>query len=386
MAEYKGKAPMVRSNSAQDAAEMPSRPSAKPALSASAAAPVPVPAPKPVPPKAAAVRYASSSALPVSFTMPSGASLAPAATTTLAYGNIETYKKLEKLGEGTYAHVYKGISQLNGKFVALKDIRLEAEEGAPCTAIREVSLLKGLKHGNIVTLHDIIYTKTSLTLVFEYLERDLKMFMDDFGLIEMNNVMLFLFQLIRGLQFCHSRKVLHRDLKPQNILINSVGELKLADFGLARSKSVPSKTYTHEVVTIWYRPPDVLMGSVDYGSSIDIWGVGCIFAEMSSNRPLFPAAKPVEQLNCIWAVLGTPTLQVHCSECGLLICQRYQGLDADRPGRAWRHTLILSRKRTPHTHQVISQCQSHAWSVRESTSCSSFCNTSLRTVLVLRMP
>lgn len=225
-----------------------------------------------------------------------------------SYGTVDTYKKLDKLGEGTYATVFKGISRVNGKIVALKEIRLEHEEGAPCTAIREVSLLKGLKHVNIVTLHDIIHTKDTLTLVFEYLEKDLKQYMDDCGgVIELNNVKLFLFQLLRGVQFCHSRKVLHRDLKPQNLLINSLGELKLADFGLARAKSVPIKTYSNEVVTLWYRPPDVLLGSVEYSGPIDIWGIGCIFSEMVSGRPLFPGSTNEDQIALIWKILGTPT-------------------------------------------------------------------------------
>ena len=171
----------------------------------------------------------------------------------LGYGKIESYVKLEKLGEGTYATVYKGQSGINHSYVALKEIRLEHEEGAPCTAIREASLLKQLKHANIVTLHDIIYTRESLTLVFEYLERDLKQYMDDCSnIMGTRNVKLFLFQLLRGLAYCHARQILHRDLKPQNMLINGRGELKLADFGLARAKSIPTKTYSNEVVTLWY--------------------------------------------------------------------------------------------------------------------------------------
>lgn len=151
----------------------------------------------------------------------------------IGFGKLETYVKLDKLGEGTYATVYKGRSKLTDNLVALKEIRLEHEEGAPCTAIREVSLLKDLKHANIVTLHDIIHTQKSLTLVFEYLDKDLKQYLDDCGnCIHMHNVKLFLFQLLRGLNYCHRRKVLHRDLKPQNLLINDRGELKLADFGL----------------------------------------------------------------------------------------------------------------------------------------------------------
>uniref|UniRef100_A0A4W5MJ34 cyclin-dependent kinase n=1 Tax=Hucho hucho TaxID=62062 RepID=A0A4W5MJ34_9TELE len=190
----------------------------------------------------------------------------------IGFGKLETYIKLDKLGEGTYATVFKGRSKLTDNLVALKEIRLEHEEGAPCTAIREVSLLKDLKHANIVTLHDIIHTDKCLTLVFEYLEKDLKQYMDDCGsIMSVHNVKIFLFQLLRGLAYCHRRKVLHRDLKPQNLLINDKGELKLADFGLARAKSVPTKTYSNEVVTLWYRPPDVLLGSTEYSTPIDMW-------------------------------------------------------------------------------------------------------------------
>uniref|UniRef100_A0A8P4KA53 cyclin-dependent kinase n=1 Tax=Dicentrarchus labrax TaxID=13489 RepID=A0A8P4KA53_DICLA len=226
----------------------------------------------------------------------------------IGFGKLETYIKLDKLGEGTYATVFKGRSKLTDNLVALKEIRLEHEEGAPCTAIREVSLLKDLKHANIVTLHDIVHTDKSLTLVFEYLDKDLKQYMDDCGnIMSMHNVKIFLFQILRGLSYCHKRKVLHRDLKPQNLLINERGELKLADFGLARAKSVPTKTYSNEVVTLWYRPPDVLLGSSEYSTQIDMWGVGCIFYEMAAGRPLFPGSTVEDELHLIFRLLGTPT-------------------------------------------------------------------------------
>ncbi|XP_059161350.1 cyclin-dependent kinase 17-like isoform X2 [Physella acuta] len=226
----------------------------------------------------------------------------------IGFGKIESYTKLDKLGEGTYATVFKGKSRLTDNLVALKEIRLEHEEGAPCTAIREVSLLRDLKHANIVTLHDIIHTDKSLTLVFEYLEKDLKQYMDDCGnIMSMTNVKLFLFQLLRGLAYCHKRRVLHRDLKPQNLLINERGELKLADFGLARAKSIPTKTYSNEVVTLWYRPPDVLLGSTEYSTPIDMWGVGCIFYEMACGRPLFPGSTVDDELHLIFKTLGLPT-------------------------------------------------------------------------------
>uniref|UniRef100_A0AAQ5YI72 cyclin-dependent kinase n=1 Tax=Amphiprion ocellaris TaxID=80972 RepID=A0AAQ5YI72_AMPOC len=231
-----------------------------------------------------------------------------ASLSDIGFGKLETYVKLGKLGEGTYATVFKGRSKLTENLVALKEIRLEHEEGAPCTAIREVSLLKNLKHANIVTLHDIIHTDRCLTLVFEYLDSDLKQYLDNCGnLMSMHNVKIFMFQLLRGLSYCHKRKILHRDLKPQNLLINDKGELKLADFGLARAKSVPTKTYSNEVVTLWYRPPDVLLGSTEYSTPIDMWGVGCILYEMATGRPLFPGATVKEELHLIFRLIGTPT-------------------------------------------------------------------------------
>uniref|UniRef100_A0A8D2QLV4 cyclin-dependent kinase n=1 Tax=Zosterops lateralis melanops TaxID=1220523 RepID=A0A8D2QLV4_ZOSLA len=221
-----------------------------------------------------------------------------ASLSDIGFGKLETYIKLDKLGEGTYATVFKGRSKLTENLVALKEIRLEHEEGAPCTAIREVSLLKNLKHANIVTLHDIIHTERCLTLVFEYLDNDLKQYLENCGnLMSVHNVKIFMFQLLRGLAYCHGRKILHRDLKPQNLLINERGELKLADFGLARAKSVPTKTYSNEVVTLWYRPPDVLLGSTEYSTPIDMWGVGCIHYEMVTGRPIFSLSP----------LAGTPT-------------------------------------------------------------------------------
>lgn len=225
------------------------------------------------------------------------------------FGQLDAYEKLEQLGEGSYATVFKGVCSANKKVVALKEIRLQEEEGAPFTAIREASLLKQLKHANIVTLHDIIHTKDTLMFVFEFVDTDLNNYLEKYPRgIPPYNVKLFLFQLLRGLAYIHERKILHRDLKPQNLLINEVGELKLADFGLARAKSVPSHTYSHEVVTLWYRPPDVLLGSKDYTTSLDIWGAGCIFVEMITGIALFPGTGDyVAQLNKIWQIAGTAT-------------------------------------------------------------------------------
>ncbi|RMC04975.1 hypothetical protein DUI87_18155 [Hirundo rustica rustica] len=414
----------------------------------------------------------------------------PSSPTSPKFGKADSYEKLEKLGEGSYATVYKGKSKVNGKLVALKVIRLQEEEGTPFTAIREgigtvalqilvccslivpdsmtrrventwqslnaectrrlailwpspssisfyvvtisqleqielksnraakmhscinsiremqtsmvcslqkspdegnppgvavrkASLLKGLKHANIVLLHDIIHTKETLTLVFEYValfrcyfrrsygdggfsasvtdmasfaqgggefyreqvlklkHTDLCQYMDKHpgGLhpenvklqcsipqpylpIPIHRVLLFpiisedthlssgyhliskAIWLLRGLSYIHQRYILHRDLKPQNLLISDTGELKLADFGLARAKSVPSHTYSNEVVTLWYRPPDVLLGSTEYSTCLDMWGVGCIFVEMIQGVAAFPGMKDIQdQLERIFLMM-----------------------------------------------------------------------------------
>ncbi|XP_051967661.1 cyclin-dependent kinase 2 isoform X2 [Xyrauchen texanus] len=162
---------------------------------------------------------------------------------------MESFQKVEKIGEGTYGVVYKAKNKITGETVALKKIRLDTEtEGVPSTAIREISLLKELNHPNIVKLRDVIHTENKLYLVFEFLHQDLKRFMDASSVtgISLPLVKSYLFQLLQGLAFCHSHRVLHRDLKPQNLLINAQGEIKLADFGLARAFGVPVRTYTHE--------------------------------------------------------------------------------------------------------------------------------------------
>ncbi|KAJ3297218.1 Pkinase-domain-containing protein [Rhizoclosmatium globosum] len=236
-----------------------------------------------------------------------------------AAGSNERYLRLEKLGEGTYATVYKGKNRITNDIVALKEIHLDPEEGAPSTAIREISLMKELRQNNIVRLYDVIHNDKTLTLVFEYMDQDLKKFMDtqgSHGALQPALCKTFLFQLLKGIAFCHENRVLHRDLKPQNLLINSKMELKIADFGLARAFGIPVNTFSNEVVTLWYRAPDVLLGSRNYSTSIDIWSAGCIMAEIYSGKPLFPGKTNEDQLMRIFKLLGTPTDQTwpHVSE------------------------------------------------------------------------
>jgi serine/threonine protein kinase len=220
---------------------------------------------------------------------------------------MERYERVEKIGEGTYGVVYKARDRSNGVVCALKKIRLaDEDEGVPSTAIREISLLKELKHENIVSLKDVVYMDSKLYLVFEYLDQDLKHFMDTSQDLDATTVKSYLHQLFKGIAFCHAHRVLHRDLKPQNLLLDMSGHLKLADFGLARAFSVPLRQYTHEVVTLWYRAPEILLGSEHYSTPADMWSAGCIFAEMVNRLPLFPGDSEIDELFRIFRTLGTP--------------------------------------------------------------------------------
>jgi len=229
---------------------------------------------------------------------------------------MENFQKIEKIGEGTYGVVYKAKDKITNQLVALKKIRLEVEsEGVPSTAIREISLLKELEHPAIVQLLDVVHADQKLYLVFEYLDKDLKKLMDDHakengqvGLPE-PLAMSYLKQLLEGIAYCHQHRVLHRDLKPQNLLIDGHGSIKLADFGLARAFGFPVRTYTHEVVTLWYRAPEILLGAKFYSTSVDTWSLGCIFAEMITRKPLFPGDSEIDQLFRIFRIMGTPTEQ-----------------------------------------------------------------------------
>ncbi|KAK5136787.1 Cell division control protein 2 [Meristemomyces frigidus] len=248
---------------------------------------------------------------------------------------MENYQKMEKIGEGTYGVVYKArdLTTPDHRIVALKKIRLEAEdEGVPSTAIREISLLKEMNDPNIVQLLNIVHADGhKLYLVFEYLDLDLKKYMEALpvsqggrgkplseGVMDgrlghmglgANMVKKFTAQLLEGTRYCHAHRILHRDLKPQNLLINKEGNLKLADFGLARAFGVPLRTYTHEVVTLWYRAPEILLGGRQYSTGVDMWSIGCIFAEMATRKPLFPGDSEIDEIFKIFRVLGTPSEQ-----------------------------------------------------------------------------
>jgi len=226
---------------------------------------------------------------------------------------MNKYEKLDKIGEGAYGAVFKGKNRETQEIVALKRIKLDNEMGVPASTIREVGYLKELKHRNVIRMTDILHhcAENTLTLVFEHCDQDLKKYFDCLnGEIDSDIVMAYMYQILKGLDFIHSKNVLHRDLKPQNILINTTGDLKIADFGLARAFPLPVAGFSSDVVTLWYRPPDVLWGANLYGPDIDMWSAGCIFAELANaGRPLFPGIDEEDQIKRICKLLGTPSAE-----------------------------------------------------------------------------
>lgn len=227
---------------------------------------------------------------------------------------IDNCQILEVIGSGTYGVVYKAKYEKSKKLIAIKQVKIELEqEGVPSSSLREISILKDIKHDNIVNLYDVIFKDNKLWLIFELLHYDLKKYLesipDDLQLSE-SLIRSYIYQLLLGTAYCHSKKIIHRDLKPANLLINDDGLLKIADFGLARVFSVPLRPYTKEVLTLWYRAPEILLGCVEYTTSVDIWSIGCIFAELHLKKPLFLGENDIDQLFKIFRIKGTPNANV----------------------------------------------------------------------------
>lgn len=237
--------------------------------------------------------------------------------------SVDIYQILTKIGEGTYGEVFKARCKATGDLVALKRVRLENEkEGFPITAVREIRILRQLKHDNIVNLLEIVTDSKSsddqhkqqippryFYLVFEYCDHDLFGLLDA-GMLKLDlpHIASFMKQLLSGLSYCHQSHFLHRDIKCSNILLNNRGQLKLADFGLSRLFSAQNpRPYTNKVITLWYRPPELLLGQEHYGPAVDIWSCGCILGELFTHRPLFQASSEAGQLELIAKVCGSPS-------------------------------------------------------------------------------
>jgi serine/threonine protein kinase len=235
---------------------------------------------------------------------------------------LNGYERTNRIGQGAYGIVFRGVQRSTGNTVAIKKIPYQEstpEGGIPVNILREISLLRELDHPNVVSLLDIITTTPGhLYLIFEFIQYDLKTFMDNRQVPNQDRVGLppqlvksFMRQILDGVAFCHTSRVLHRDLKPHNLLISADGtQLKLADFGLARLSGLPNGPYTYEVVTLWYRAPEILLGATRYSSAVDVWSIGCIFAEMVTGLPIFPGKSDIDQLFKIFQKRGTPNADI----------------------------------------------------------------------------
>ncbi|KAF7562089.1 hypothetical protein G7046_g2048 [Stylonectria norvegica] len=217
------------------------------------------------------------------------------------------------VGSGTYGKVFKGLNVYTKGLVALKRIRMEGErDGFPVTAVREIKLLQSLRHTNIVNLQEVMVEKNDCFMVFEYLSHDLT------GLLNHPSFKLdaaqkkhLARQLFEGLDYLHTRGVLHRDIKAANILVSNEGILKLADFGLARFYAKRHQLdYTNRVITIWYRSPELLLGETQYTAAVDVWSAACVMVEIFTRSAIFAGdGTEVSQLDKIYNVLGTPNIQ-----------------------------------------------------------------------------
>lgn len=233
------------------------------------------------------------------------------------------YEKLAKIGQGTFGEVFKARCKRTKRIVAMKKVLMDNEkEGFPITALREIKILQLLNNENVVNLLEIVCSrasqynrwKSTFYLVFEFCEHDLAGLLSNinvtFTLPEIKQVMK---QLMNGLFFIHNNKILHRDMKAANILITKQGILKLADFGLARAFSFnanKANRYTNRVVTLWYRPPELLLGERNYSTAIDQWGAGCIMAEMWTRNPIMQGTTEQNQLVLISQLCGSITPEV----------------------------------------------------------------------------
>ncbi|KAF9045734.1 Pkinase-domain-containing protein [Hymenopellis radicata] len=222
------------------------------------------------------------------------------------------YSFVNQVGEGTFGKVYKVLNTQTGVHVALKRIRMEAEkDGFPVTAMREVKLLQSLNHENVIRLFEMLVASGSVYMVFEYMDHDLT------GILSQSqfsftpaHLKSLNHQMLSGLAYLHHKGVIHRDIKGSNILLNNRGELKLADFGLARFYQKRRRTdYTNRVITLWYRPPELLFGATVYGPEVDMWSAGCIMLELYTKKPVFQGNDEIHQLDTIYRIIGTPDVE-----------------------------------------------------------------------------
>ncbi|KAL4784360.1 kinase-like domain-containing protein [Aspergillus varians] len=227
--------------------------------------------------------------------------------------HVDNFERLNHIEEGSYGWVSRAKEVTTGEIVALKKLKLDnSPDGFPVTGLREIQTLLEARHQHIVYLREVVMGNKmdEVFLVMDFLEHDLKTLLDDMREPFLpSEIKTLLLQLVSGLDFLHSQWIMHRDLKTSNLLMNNRGELKIADFGMARYYGDPPPKLTQLVVTLWYRSPELLLGAETYGPEIDMWSVGCIFGELLTKEPLLQGKNEVDQVSRIFALTGPPTQQ-----------------------------------------------------------------------------
>ncbi|XP_048034779.1 cyclin-dependent kinase-like 2 isoform X1 [Megalobrama amblycephala] len=215
------------------------------------------------------------------------------------------YEILGCLGSGSYGTVLKCRHRDTGRTVAVKKL-LEEDENVRKIVQREIKLLKQLRHENLVNLLDAWKRRRRWYLVFEFVERTVLDELEQFPSgLDPHRVRKYLYQILRAVCFCHQHNIIHRDVKPENVLVSQLGVVKLCDFGFARTVSAaPGEVYTDYVATRWYRAPELLVGDTRYGKAVDVWAVGCLFFEMLTGSPLFPGDSDIDQLHLLISCFG----------------------------------------------------------------------------------
>jgi len=224
---------------------------------------------------------------------------------------MSSYTRGKLLGEGTFGIVYEAFHSKSDHKVAIKRIKKSKNkvEGAVVTALREIKHMQALKHPNVLHLYEAYTADECIHMVLEFCPIDLENIIYNKKLfLKEDQIRKYMEMTISGMKFCHDNFILHRDLKPSNLLIGLNGQIRIADFGLAKSYPT-SGNMTPTVVTIWYRAPELLFGARHYSAAVDVWAIGCIFAELMIRRPIFQAMSDsnIEQLQKIFNVIGTPT-------------------------------------------------------------------------------
>ena len=223
------------------------------------------------------------------------------------------YRKTEFLGEGQFATVFKAEdTEDDDRIVAVKKIKIggksEVRDGINRTALREIKLLQELNHPNIIGLRDVLGHKSNISLIFDFMDTDLEVIIRDPSiLLTPGHVKAYAIMALQGIEYLHHNWILHRDLKPNNLLLDKNGVLKITDFGLAKAFGSPNRVLTHQVVTRWYRSPELLFGARLYGTGVDMWAMGCIIAELLLRVPFLPGDTDLGQLTKIFEVCGTPS-------------------------------------------------------------------------------